>query len=83
MPVDPSAVKTWANLVTVARVILAPLMLVLIPDDSTGSWAAFILWFVLCGSDGIDGADGTVANAGATCLARVAPHAGDAWMVFV
>lgn len=34
-------------------------------------------------TDGIDGADGTVANAGATCLARVAPQAGDAWMVFV
>ena len=34
-------------------------------------------------TDGIDGADGSVANAGATCLARVAPQAGDAWMVFV
>jgi CDP-diacylglycerol--glycerol-3-phosphate 3-phosphatidyltransferase len=57
MPVDPSSVKTWANLVTVARVILAPLMLVLIPDNFSegGSWAAFGLWFVLCGSDGIDG----------------------------
>lgn len=57
MPVDPSSVKTWANLVTVARVILAPFMLVLIPDTFSegGSWAAFGLWFVLCGSDGIDG----------------------------
>jgi CDP-diacylglycerol--glycerol-3-phosphate 3-phosphatidyltransferase len=55
MPVDPSAVKTWANLVTVARVILAPFMLVLIPDNAGGSWAAFILWFALCASDGIDG----------------------------
>ena len=57
MPVDPSSVKTWANLVTVARVILAPFMLVLIPDTFSegGSWAAFALWFVLCGSDGIDG----------------------------
>lgn len=55
MPVDPSAVKTWANLVTVARVILAPFMLVLIPDSAGGSWAAFILWFALCASDGIDG----------------------------
>ncbi|MEQ1873359.1 MAG: CDP-diacylglycerol--glycerol-3-phosphate 3-phosphatidyltransferase [Ilumatobacteraceae bacterium] len=57
MPVDPSSVKTWANLVTVARVILAPFMLVLIPDNFSdgGSWAAFGLWFVLCGSDGIDG----------------------------
>lgn len=57
MPVDPSSVKTWANLVTVARVILAPLMLVLIPDNFSegGSWAAFALWFVLCSSDGVDG----------------------------
>lgn len=57
MPVDPSSVKTWANLVTVARVIVAPFMLVLIPDDFSdgGSWAAFGLWFVLCASDGIDG----------------------------
>ncbi|CAN5428304.1 CDP-diacylglycerol--glycerol-3-phosphate 3-phosphatidyltransferase [soil metagenome] len=57
MPVDPSSVKTWANLVTVARVILAPFMLVLIPDNFSdgGSWAAFSLWFVLCASDGIDG----------------------------
>ena len=55
MPVDPSAVKTWANLVTVARVLIAPFMLVLIPDDRGGSWAAFALWFVLCASDGIDG----------------------------
>lgn len=57
MPVDPSSVKTWANLVTVARVILAPFMLVLIPDNYSdgGSWPAFGLWFVLCASDGIDG----------------------------
>ena len=57
MPVDPSSVKTWANLVTVARVIVAPFMLVLIPDNFSdgGSWAAFALWFVLCASDGVDG----------------------------
>ena len=57
MPIDPSSVKTWANLVTVARVILAPFMLVLIPGSYSvgGSWPAFALWFVLCSSDGIDG----------------------------
>jgi CDP-diacylglycerol---glycerol-3-phosphate 3-phosphatidyltransferase len=55
MPVDPSAVKTWANLVTVARVLIAPLMFVLIPDKPGGSWVAFGLWFVLCSTDGIDG----------------------------
>ncbi len=55
MPVDPSAVKTWANLVTVARVLIAPFMFVLIPDEPGGSWVAFGLWFLLCSTDGIDG----------------------------
>ncbi len=55
MPVDPSAVATWANLVTVARVLIAPLMFWLIPADGAGSWVAFGMWFVLCTSDGIDG----------------------------
>jgi hypothetical protein len=32
MPVDPSAIATWANLVTVARVLVAPLAFWLIPD---------------------------------------------------
>lgn len=55
MPVDPSAVKTWANLVSVSRVLIAPFMFVLIPDKPGGSWLAFALWFVLCSTDGIDG----------------------------
>ena len=55
MPVDPSAIKTWANLVTVTRVLVAPLMFLLIPDQPGGRWSAFLLWFVLCTSDGIDG----------------------------
>ena len=55
MPVDPSAVKTWANLVTVARVLIAPIMFLLIPQEPGGSWVAFALWFVLCLTDGIDG----------------------------
>jgi CDP-diacylglycerol--glycerol-3-phosphate 3-phosphatidyltransferase len=55
MPVDPSAVKTWANLVTVARVLIAPVMFLLIPDKAGGSWVAFGLWFVLCSTDAIDG----------------------------
>lgn len=54
MPVDPSAIKTWANLVTVTRVLVAPLMFLLIPDQPGGRWSAFLLWFVLCTS-GIDG----------------------------
>jgi CDP-diacylglycerol--glycerol-3-phosphate 3-phosphatidyltransferase len=55
VPVDPSAVATWANLVTVARVLIAPLVFWLIPDGHAGSWVAFALWFVLCSSDGVDG----------------------------
>jgi CDP-diacylglycerol--glycerol-3-phosphate 3-phosphatidyltransferase len=55
MPVDPSAIKTWANLVTVTRVLVAPLMFVLIPDHPGGRWGAFAMWFVLSLSDGIDG----------------------------
>ena len=55
MPVDPTAVKTWANLVTVARLLIAPVMFLLIPDHPGGSWSAFALWFVLCCTDGIDG----------------------------
>ena len=55
MPVDPSAVKTWANLVTVARVLVAPFMFLLIPDRPGGAWLAFALWCALCVSDGVDG----------------------------
>jgi CDP-diacylglycerol---glycerol-3-phosphate 3-phosphatidyltransferase len=55
MAVDPTAIATWANLVTVGRVLIAPLMFWLIPEAPGGSWVAFALWFVLCSSDGIDG----------------------------
>jgi CDP-diacylglycerol--glycerol-3-phosphate 3-phosphatidyltransferase len=55
MPVDPSAVKTWANLVTVARILVAPFVFLLIPDTPGGTWPAFILWFLLCVTDGVDG----------------------------
>lgn len=55
MPVDPNAIATWANAVTVGRILVSPLMFILIPDGDKGSWVAFGLWFVLCCSDGIDG----------------------------
>ncbi len=55
MSVDPSAVKTWANLVTVARILVAPFVFLLIPDTPGGTWPAFILWFLLCATDGVDG----------------------------
>ena len=55
VPVDPNAIATWANAVTVGRILVSPLMFVVIPDYAGGSWVAFGLWFVLCSSDGIDG----------------------------
>lgn len=55
MPVDPNALATWANAITAARLALSPLMFLVIPAHDRGSWIAFVLWFVLCVSDGIDG----------------------------
>jgi CDP-diacylglycerol--glycerol-3-phosphate 3-phosphatidyltransferase len=55
MPVDPSALATWANAITVGRLLLSPLMFWVIPDHDRGSWIAFCLWFVLCASDAVDG----------------------------
>jgi len=55
VPVDPNAIATWANAVTVGRILVSPVMFVVIPDYAGGSWVAFALWFVLCSSDGIDG----------------------------
>lgn len=50
----PSALATPANGVTVARLLAAPFLFVMI-DGTQGSWPAFVLWFVLCATDGIDG----------------------------
>ena len=52
---DPNAIATWANLITVGRIVLSPVMFLVIPDHNAGSWLAFAMWFVLCVSDGIDG----------------------------
>jgi len=53
--VDPSALATWANAITVGRLLLAPVMFMIIPADAGGSWGAFALWFALCLSDAFDG----------------------------
>lgn len=53
--VEPDKLATWANAITVGRLLLSPLMFWAIPSDGLGSWTAFVLWFVLCSSDGIDG----------------------------
>jgi CDP-diacylglycerol--glycerol-3-phosphate 3-phosphatidyltransferase len=50
-----NALATWANAITAGRLVLSPLMFWVIPEDQGGSWVAFVLWFVLCVSDGIDG----------------------------
>ncbi|MCU1397907.1 MAG: CDP-diacylglycerol--glycerol-3-phosphate 3-phosphatidyltransferase, partial [Acidimicrobiales bacterium] len=42
MPVDPSAVATWANLVTIARMFISPVMFLVIPDNGRGSWVAVV-----------------------------------------
>ena len=53
MPVDPNALASWANAITVGRLVLSPVMFLVIPDHNRGSWLAFLLWFILCVSDGI------------------------------
>jgi CDP-diacylglycerol--glycerol-3-phosphate 3-phosphatidyltransferase len=59
LPVDPNALATWANAVTVSRILVSPLMFTAIPSAVggrwTGSWWAVGLWFVLCVSDSLDG----------------------------
>jgi len=55
MTVPPDKVATWANAITVGRLLLSPIMFWAIPDDNQGSWIAVGFWFVLCSSDGIDG----------------------------
>ncbi len=55
MAAGPTAIATWANLVTVGRMFVSPIMFIVIPDHGAGSWIAFVTWFVLCASDGIDG----------------------------
>lgn len=55
MPVDETAIVTWANMVTVARVLASPFLFAMIPDDGRGSWVALAVWIVLCSSDGFDG----------------------------
>ncbi len=51
---NPNAIITIANTVTVTRVLVAPVMFGLI-DGQQGSWPAFVVWFLLCVSDGVDG----------------------------
>jgi CDP-diacylglycerol---glycerol-3-phosphate 3-phosphatidyltransferase len=50
----PTALATPANYVTIARLLISPLLLVAITDGGP-SWWIFGLWTVLCLTDGVDG----------------------------
>ena len=50
----PSALKTWANGVTVARLLASPGLFVLIAEDGA-TWGVFALWTGLALTDGLDG----------------------------
>jgi CDP-diacylglycerol--glycerol-3-phosphate 3-phosphatidyltransferase len=50
----PSALATPANVVTVIRLLVAPIVLLMIVADHA-SWPIFALWTLLAGTDGVDG----------------------------
>ncbi len=50
----PSALATPANVITVARLLAAPLFVLLVLHYGT-SWLTVGVWLVLAGTDGIDG----------------------------
>jgi len=51
----PSALATPANALTLARLLAAPVLAVLVGTIGPSSWVLFLLWTVLAGSDGVDG----------------------------
>jgi CDP-diacylglycerol---glycerol-3-phosphate 3-phosphatidyltransferase len=53
-PFGPSALATPANGVTLARVLVTPVLLVWIVRDGA-SWPALALWSALAATDGVDG----------------------------
>jgi len=50
----PSALATPANALTAARLLLAPVMILLIVDRPT-SWSTLGVWIAVAGSDALDG----------------------------
>jgi len=50
----PSALKTWANGVTIARLLVSPGLFVLIAEEGA-TWGVFALWTGLALTDGLDG----------------------------
>ena len=55
MTVEPDKLATWANAITVGRLLLSPLMFWVIPNDELGSWIAFTMWVVFSSTDFLDG----------------------------
>ncbi|MGH9187073.1 MAG: CDP-alcohol phosphatidyltransferase family protein, partial [Acidimicrobiales bacterium] len=50
------ALATWANAVTIARLVLSPVLVALIVGrDNPASWPALVLWIALAATDGVDG----------------------------
>ena len=54
-PSQGLSIASWANAITTVRLLLSPVMFWVIPNHPRGTWIAFILWFLLCFSDGVDG----------------------------
>ena len=50
----PSALLTPANALTAARLLLAPVVIILILDDPS-SWSTLAVWILVAGSDAVDG----------------------------
>ena len=50
----PTAIATPANAVTVARILVSPLLFAMI-SGRNGSWLAASVWMILCCTDGADG----------------------------
>ncbi|MDA8264034.1 MAG: CDP-alcohol phosphatidyltransferase family protein [Actinomycetota bacterium] len=51
----PSALVTPANVLTLARLFMTPVLAAMIVLTGPSSWTLFGLWFVCAGSDGLDG----------------------------
>ena len=66
--VDPSALATWANAITVGRLLLSPLMFWVIPDDPAAAG-----WRSCCGSCCASATPSTATSPGVTARRARAP----------
>jgi CDP-diacylglycerol--glycerol-3-phosphate 3-phosphatidyltransferase len=51
----PSALATPANLLTLARLFMTPVLVAMVVLTGPSTWTLFGIWFVCSGSDGLDG----------------------------